>query len=605
MDIPTKKNKISLKENLIIIRWSIQTTYKISPSLSIMLFISSILLNIEQLLNAYLFAKVIDNLITVANNSTTFRTEQIIPIIIAVIIYNLIVNLIGQLNTYSIQQIADESVWRIPQLLYLKINNLGIQSLEEPDIVNLIQRAKETTQRVIEYSQNVFVFIAITLKVVLSGIIAISISPLLTAILIFALLPGLILDARYLKKIWAVFLNTTEERRKVNSSLALLSDANALHEIRIIAAFNYLHEHYDNFINNYLNISKRIRQKWRIYDYLSDSVLEVILAFGYLTIINSLISKVITVGTATFQIRSLISFRQSLGSFGSRIAYLQESGTRIKELKDVFYLNSSFKDGIINIPKLKKAPLIEIRNISFKYPNSDKYSIEGLSLQIKPGEKIAIVGENGAGKTTLVKLLCRIYQVEKGEILINGENINNLKIEDWYKNIGVLFQEYNKYDHLSVRENIAMGNTKKKQNLDEIKIAAREASADEFIENYNEKYEQVLSEKYRGGTRPSTGQWQKLAIARFFYRNAPLIIFDEPTAAIDAVSESNIFKEVYNFFKGKSVIIISHRFSTVRQADKIYVLNQGKIIEHGTHNELLKLNGKYSYAFNTQAKGYK
>jgi ABC-type multidrug transport system fused ATPase/permease subunit len=245
-----------------------------------------------------------------------------------------------------------------------------------------------------------------------------------------------------------------------------------------------------------------------------------------------------------------------------------------------------------------------MKNIHFSYPNSDKVVFKDFSLNIKSGEKVAIVGHNGAGKTTLVKLLCRIYQPTSGSIEINGQNLHGLKIDSWYKNIGVLFQEFNTYPQLTVKENIWIGNSSEPMDEVAVHLAAKSADALPFIEEYPNKFDQILSEKFKGGIRPSTGQWQKLAIARFFYRNAPLVIFDEPTASIDAISEYNIFNKIYSFFKDKTVIIISHRFSTVRNADRIIVLEHGEIIEEGTHNFLMSNNGYYAKAFNLQARGY-
>jgi ATP-binding cassette subfamily B protein len=242
--------------------------------------------------------------------------------------------------------------------------------------------------------------------------------------------------------------------------------------------------------------------------------------------------------------------------------------------------------------------------MAFHYPNATKNIFENLNLTIRSGEKLAIVGHNGAGKTTLIKLLSRLYQVNSGSILINGENINDIKVNDWYKNIGVLFQDYNVYPHLSAAENIYIGRTSKQADMEQVKTAAKHADADEFISEYGSGYEQILSERYKGGIRPSTGQWQKISLARFFYRDASLVIFDEPTAAIDAVSEYKIFNRIYNFFSNKTVIIISHRFSTVRNADRIIVMDQGKIVEEGTHNQLMELGGTYAHAFKLQAEGY-
>jgi len=261
-------------------------------------------------------------------------------------------------------------------------------------------------------------------------------------------------------------------------------------------------------------------------------------------------------------------------------------------------------EGFKELPNLEKGPSLKFENVTFSYPRSDKKVIKNLSLEIESGEKIAIVGHNGAGKTTLVKLICKFYQTLEGKILINDENILEIKSESLYKNLGTLFQDFNQYHSLSVKENIVIGNI---DDIDEtkIRVAAQTADAIDFIEEYPNKFETLLSERYKGGVRPSTGQWQKIGLARFFYRNSPLVIFDEPTASIDPDSEYNIFSKIYDFFEDKTVIIISHRFSTVRNANRIIVLDDGEIVEQGTHEELIKLGGKYANSFKLQAEGYK
>jgi len=259
----------------------------------------------------------------------------------------------------------------------------------------------------------------------------------------------------------------------------------------------------------------------------------------------------------------------------------------------------------ITLSVLKTGPGIKFSSVSFRYPNTTKNVLTDIDIDIKPGEKIAIVGNNGAGKTTLVKLICRYYQTTTGEILINDNRLNDLKIDSWYQNIGVLFQDYNLFEHLTPSESIRIGRYRHNFDPKEISTAAKMAEAHDFISTLPEGYQTILSERYKGGVRPSTGQAQKIVIARFFYRNAPLAIFDEPTASIDALAEKKIFDRIYQFFTGKTVILISHRFSTVRNADRIIVLDQGRIAEQGSHTQLMKQKGIYAHSFQLQAAGYK
>jgi len=259
---------------------------------------------------------------------------------------------------------------------------------------------------------------------------------------------------------------------------------------------------------------------------------------------------------------------------------------------------------VVPIPKQPRPPLIEFKNVSFRYPNTSRYILRNFNLVINPGEKIAFVGENGAGKTTVIKLLLRFYDVSEGEVLINGVNIKNVDLNKWYALVGALFQDFIKYQ-FTFKENIYYGNKKENNNLELLKSAIKQSGADIFVKDLPDNYDQVVGKMFEGGIDLSGGQWQKLALARAFFKNAPILILDEPTSAIDAKAEYEIFERVQKLQKDKTVIIISHRFSTVRNADRILVLNGGKIIEEGNHTDLIKLSGLYAELFQLQAQGYK
>ena len=252
--------------------------------------------------------------------------------------------------------------------------------------------------------------------------------------------------------------------------------------------------------------------------------------------------------------------------------------------------------------KFEKPPLVEFKNVSFRYPSEETdlpYVLKNLSFTIQPGEKIAIVGINGAGKTTLIKLLCRVYDPTDGVILINGKDLRDISLEDWQSAIGILFQDFPVYN-LTIRESIGIGRIGDHVEEDLLKKAAFYSGADEFITDYD----QLIWKEFKGGIDPSKGQHQRMAVARMFYRNAMITILDEPTASIDAVTEEKIFSALEKHMEGKTVILITHRFSTVKNADKILMLEHGKIIEQGSHKTLMALQGKYEELYSMQAKRY-
>lgn len=243
---------------------------------------------------------------------------------------------------------------------------------------------------------------------------------------------------------------------------------------------------------------------------------------------------------------------------------------------------------------------IEFKDVWFKYPGAKRYSLKGVSIHIKDNERLAIVGENGAGKSTFLKLLHRIYVPTKGEILINGIPSHEYSAESYNKKIAVVTQDFARYMTLTVAQNIAIYDPNNTVSLERVREAARLANADEFVEQLPEKYNNFLTKKLEGGTEPSTGQWQRLAVARQFYSNRPLVILDEPTSAIDPIAEAQIFSNLYEHVRDKTVIVVSHRYNTVRAAERIIVFKDGQIIEQGTHDELISLNQYYAKAFSVQ-----
>lgn len=261
-------------------------------------------------------------------------------------------------------------------------------------------------------------------------------------------------------------------------------------------------------------------------------------------------------------------------------------------------------DNPISIPKTPNPPVLEFKNVSFRYPESKRYILKDFNLTIVSGEKVALVGENGAGKSTLIKLILRFYDPTSGEILLNGVNIKDVDLNKWYSQIGALFQDFIKYQ-FTFKENVIFGDVSKRNDLAAIKNAIQKAGADSYLKDLPNGIDQIVGKTFESGVDLSGGQWQKLALARAFFRDAPILILDEPTSAIDAKAEFEIFEKVGELQKDKSVIIISHRFSTVRNADRILVLEGGKIVEEGNHKELMKKSGLYAELFELQAQGYK
>lgn len=601
-----KKNEsLTLKEFLKTLIWIFKTYYKTSPSKTILLLITRVIRDMRGLVYGAFLAKILDQLVTLSQNEVK-DFEVLVPTLLGLLLYYVFVTgLVNNIFQYSYRGLKQVSRSKLEILFAEQLNYLGIQNLEDPDVINRVQRASQWVYETFQTLNDSLFFISNIVQVFVSGAVILSFFPLMIPILLVLTIIKFFPDRYFIKKDFHWQTDNTEKRRIAYSSIVAAQNPSDLQEISIVGGYDFFVQKYENFSKWFNDGLLKIIKEREIVNFIIMTLDNIIGVAGYGVIFHKFITGEFTLGTASFQMRALDTFSGVLDSMLGSVTYMNEFSIKMKDLIALFEMKPAVKDGNIKLPYLETPPEIEFKNVFFKYPKAKKFVFENLSFKINSGEEVALVGHNGAGKTTIVKLLARIYSVTSGEILINGININDLSINDWYKNLGVLFQEYNFYAHLSVKENIITG--KPKEEVDEKKVieAAKNADAHDFIMEYKNKYDQIMTEKIEGGIRPSTGQTQKIAIARFFYRNAPLAIFDEPTAAIDAVSEYKIFNRIYDFFENKTVIIISHRFSTVRNADRIIVLEKGKIVEEGSHDELVKKKGVYSKSYKLQAEGYK
>lgn len=607
MDTPNHANssrKLSFKELLGVINWAFGIYYQMAPVKTILLLITRAIADLKPLVYSYIFAQILDRVLDLAASSSP-DLMSLLPYTAALLFYYIFVDgLVDSIYSYCSRSIDILSDSYLDVYMYRHLHNLGVASLEDPEVNNQVQRGQQWLHSTYELMMETVYFISRLIRATGAGLIVYSFFPLLIPILLVWTVLKFLPERFYTHLLFDWYANNTEKRRLANSISNWLRSPNFLLEITLVNAYNFLSSKFENiyawYNKNLLKIYKR-REISFFFINILDSFLTVV---GYGIILANLIKRLITVGQATFQMRALDTFSSAVSGLLSSLNKMNEFSIKMQDMSRLFSRGPAISDGYVRLSKSAAPPVIEFVNVSFKYPRSARYVLRNFNLKIKPGEKLAIIGENGAGKTTLVKLLCRVYKIDDGEILINGKNLEELSIADWYRNLGVLFQEYNCYGSLNVTENIFLGSPRAKLQPRNLVKASKLAEADSFVKQYPKGYKQVLSERFEGGTRPSTGQWQKIALARFFYRDSPVIIFDEPTASIDAGSEFRIFNRIYRFFKKKTVIMISHRFSTVRNASKIIVLDHGKVLEEGSHEQLMRLQGKYAKAFALQAQGY-
>jgi ATP-binding cassette, subfamily B, bacterial len=289
----------------------------------------------------------------------------------------------------------------------------------------------------------------------------------------------------------------------------------------------------------------------------------------------------------------------------SGLSGLYEDNLFLNNLYEFLNLKPKLRDA--EYPKAFPSPVeqgIILDQVNFQYGNTPRQALHDISLTIHPQETIALVGENGSGKTTLVKLLCRLYDPTSGRITVDGVDLQDIAIADLRQQVSVIFQDYAKY-HFSAGENIRLGNAQHPTNSDKIEQAARRSGAHEVIADLPKGYETILGKFFDNGEELSVGQWQKVALARAFLREAQLIVLDEPTSAMDPKAEYEVFQKFRDLTRDQMAVIVTHRLSTVKMADRIYVLEKGHIIEQGSHTELLQLNGTYARLFEVQAQSYR
>ena len=573
------------------------------PLTSTIYIILIILLALAPFLGSWILNKMIDAIVYSASNGLglTIKIKQLLIFLISLGIATSVLNAFRR-------YMWDITRFNLMENLTIKMTTkysvLDLEYYEDPKFNDLLQKVRENYDfRPTAFLGDTYHFIEDVVEIATSVAIIFAFNVLLIPIVFFSVLPELISNIVIGKRRWSIWDTNSETIRNYWTSANYLEKENTLTEIKVFRARKYILNLIEKLFKDFTQKQKTVERSRA----LNDSVLGIIGGIGYgiaiLVVTLSVVAGEITLGLFTFYRSSINRLQRGIRNLLHDISDLFENGLFVKDIFEVFDLEPKIVDGTKRLQVNGTPPLIEFENVWFKYPNANKYVFKNLNFVLHPKQNFAIVGKNGAGKTTMVKLICRFYDVTKGKILINGVDIKKLNIDDWYKNIALLSQNFVKF-HYDAKTNIALGNISKHNNIKAVKKAAILSGADEFIKEYEHGYNQVLSKRFPNGTEPSTGQWQKIALARAFYKDAPILILDEPTSAIDPQAEFEIFEKLLDYAKDKTLLIVSHRFSTVRNASKIIVLDKGKIIEQGSHYELIELNGEYKKAYELQKRGY-
>jgi ABC-type multidrug transport system fused ATPase/permease subunit len=429
------------------------------------------------------------------------------------------------------------------------------------------------------------------------------IHPLVTlGVLIFSI-PQFFLNSRFIKKEYELSTELSPLRKTWGWLEGYLLRNRSFLELKLLNLQDYLAHKLkkvvEEVVDKWVDLSKR-REFSRFWGRVPLSVFELSLT---IVLVYWVILQRITIGTFQLYVRTLRLAEDNLASLVTSFLEIYENYIYVNDL--VWFLNlepqieGSHEGGVI-----ESTPRVEFKDVFFKYTQKGPWILKKLNFSIKPGETIALVGENGAGKSTLIKLLARFYDPNKGEVLVNDYKLADVNLKSWRKQIAILFQLFELYP-FSAREAIGYGDVERIGDFDGVKEAARKTGIDEFIETLPLQYENPVSPEFDKGVMPSIGQWQRFGISRMLFRkDARILILDEPTSNVDPEAEEKIFKELTKLTRNKILIFVTQRFSTVRIADRIFVMHKGEIVESGTHKELMRVNGKYAKLFTLQAQAY-
>jgi len=481
---------------------------------------------------------------------------------------------------------------------------LDLYQFENSEFYDKLERARrQTTGRTILMSQVLSQFQdIITVLFLAAGLVAFS--PWLIIILIVAVIPSFLGETHFNQRSYSLTRSWTPERRELDYLRYIGASDETAKEVKIFNLADFLAERFRTISHNYYNANRKIATKRAIWGSALSLVGTAAYYGAYVFILIQTVTGLITVGTLTFLAGSFQRMRGMLQAIMNRFSGIAEQALYLQDLFDFFAIQPTITNngGTAKIPE-KIQDGFTFENVSFKYPNSEKYAVRNLSFHLRAGEKLALVGENGAGKTTVVKLLARLYEPSEGRILLDGKDLRDYDLKELRDATGIIFQDYQRFQ-MNVGENIAIGNIEEREEALMIKDAAEKSLADAVIEDLPGKYQQILGKRFEGGVELSGGQWQKVALARAYMRDAQLLILDEPTSALDARAEHEVFLRFAELIHGKSAVLISHRFSTVRMADRILFLENGTLLELGSHEELIAKKGKYAELFDLQAQGY-
>ena len=484
-------------------------------------------------------------------------------------------------------------------------STLDLDQFEDSAFYDKLERARQqTVGRTILMSQILTqVQDFVTMAFLAAGLMAFN--PWLILLLIIAIVPAFLGESYFNDRSYALTRGQTPERRELDYVRYLGASDETAKEVKIFNLSKFLVDRFKTLSDKFYRDNKNLATKRSLWGTLFAVIGSGGYYAAYVVMILRTVQGQLSIGDLTFLAGSFRQLRALLEGILNRFTSVSQGAIYLRDFFEFFEISPKIKLSLN--PRPFPNPIqhgFVFEDVGFRYNNSDRWANRHLNFTLHANEKLALVGENGAGKTTLVKLLARLYDPVEGRILLDGIDLREYELGELRLNMGIIFQDYLRYQ-MSFSQNIAVGNISQEANRPLIKTAAEKSLADLLALKLPNQYDQALGRRFNNGVELSGGEWQKIALARAYMKDAQLLILDEPTSALDARAEYQVFQRFAELTDGKAAVLISHRFSTVRMADRILVLEKGELIESGTHEELLSMEGRYAELFHLQAKGYK
>jgi ATP-binding cassette subfamily B protein len=506
---------------------------------------------------------------------------------------------------YSDSLLADKYTRHVSIRVMDHAASLDLLAYEDPVFYDRLERARVQATDRLGMIQAIGRLVQLCITTLTLSVSIMLFSPWLMLLLIVGVIPAFIGESHFAFLGYAKNFRQTPIRRQLDYLRVLGGSKEAAKELKLFGLRKFLRERFtrlsDEIYQENVALSRR--------KLIAGSLLSVVGTMGYYAayvfVIWRTIAGALSIGTLTFLAGAILQASSNIQQIFSTLAGIADQALFLTDLLAFFEMRATIRSRPNALPAPR--PIVrgfEFRNVSFHYPGSSRLILDGMNFQLRSGERVALIGENGQGKTTIVKLITRLYDPSEGEILLDGVDLREYDLEDLHREMGVIFQDFMRYE-MTARENIAVGRIEEIDNPELLQEAARKSLANYVVGRLAGGYEQMLGRRFDQGVDLSGGEWQKVALARAYLRDAQLLILDEPTAALDARSEFEVFRRFSELTAGKMALFISHRFSTVRTADRIVVLDNGKVVEEGSHDQLASLGGRYAEMFEMQASSYR